>query len=398
MFKLAYAIGTFCILALSSAPAWAGPDEDVRDAALAEAKTSRSEGWPQQRCYAGVSFFNNVIAKGNGNLLAGDEMLYISSTHVDGKTSDEIREVLADIPPQTTVVVQVRRGQEVVDVQQPCGNIADYQNAYLNALDFAGKKDWYDCIDALSADGADIRYLTLRARCARVSRKADEYPIQQWIDTAAEETVSIGQYAGDDRYGIADNILKSRIEISRPVYESLVGRIQSWDSGETWDQVQPDYDAMRRAAEGGVLGRLIDPQSAMIELPYDFIYGTWSPAFSGYKIDGFMTCGSVNAKNRMGGYTGATTFISVIDRAGFEKFTDMDDPTAQYIRPVEAGCASLVKKLNYVGNIQSQEPAARLVESQGSSVADQLSKLAELHASGALTEEEYEAAKARVLE
>lgn len=384
-------------LLLAPTAAIAGPDEDLRDAAQAEAAKLRAEGWPKERCYAGVSFFNNTVAEGNGTILAGDELLYIGDTNVEKATTVEIQEALGSIPPNGLITVQVRRDGQVQNLNQQCGNLADYQRPYLEALDYAGRKKWYECIDALASRPDDAFYLNLRARCARVSRKADEYPIQQWIDKGYRRSIAMGAYATENWYGVAAALLKGRFDVSPSVYENLVEEVKGWDDGKTWTSVQPDYNAMRRAAERGVKSRLIDPQSAVIEMPYDFIYGSWSPAFTGTRFEGFMTCGTVNAKNRMGGYTGSTYFISVIDEAGFEKYTDMDSSTSEYLRPVDNACAQLVKKLKYVGD--QFEPSVEAASSNTGklSMAQELEKLAELHASGALSDEEYAAAKARVL-
>jgi hypothetical protein len=389
----AIAAAIFCV----STAAIAGPDEDMRDAARAEASKLRGQGWPKERCYAGVSFFNNVVAEGNGTILAGDELLYIGETSVEKATTEEIGKILGSIPPGGSIVIQVRRNNEVEKISLKCGSLADYQRPYLEALDFAGNKKWYECIDALASRPDDTFYLNLRARCASVSRKAAEYPIQQWMEQGYRRSIAMGAYNPDSWYGIAASLLKGRFEISPKVYDSLVEQVKGWDDGKTWATVQPDYTVMRRAAERGVKSRLIDPQSAIIEMPYDFIYGSWSPAFTGARFEGFMTCGTVNAKNRMGGYTGSTYFISVIDGAGFEKYTDMDSATSEYFRPVDDACSQLVEKLKFVGDQFEQTVDAAGSNADKPSIAQELEKLAQLHASGALSDEEYAAAKARVL-
>lgn len=209
--------------------------------------------------------------------------------------------------------------------------------------------------------------------------------------------IAMGAYAKDSRLELAKALLKTRFDASPTTYAGLTTEVKAWDAGKTWSQIQPNYAAMKQAAERGVKGRLIDPQSAVIEMPYDFIYGTWSPAFTGSRFEGFMTCGTVNAKNRMGGYTGSTYFISVIDETGLEKYTDMDSSTSEYLRPVDNGCAQLVKKLNYVGDTVSSGNGINSQTTTVPSMAQELEKLANLHAKGALSDEEYAAAKSRVL-
>jgi hypothetical protein len=375
----------------------AGPDEIMRDSARAEAAKLRSEGWPRDRCYVGVNLFNNTVIAGNGKLLPNDKLLFINATNVEKDTTDELGKVLNSLPPNIPITVQVRRGREIVNVEQPCGNGADYERPYLKALDLAGEKKWYDCVDALAGKPDDALYLNLRARCARVSRKASEYPVQQWVDTTARHAVAMGAFAQDNWKRVATALLKARMDVSPSIYESLVADVKAWDGGKTWDTVQPDLAAMREAAERGVKNRLIDPQSAIIEMPYDFIYGTWTPAFTGTSFEGYMTCGTVNAKNRMGGYTGSTFFISVVDETGFEKYTDMDSATLEYIRPVDNACAQLTPKLKLVGPVDRAQSSAETPQILKPSMAQELEKLAELHSKGTLSDLEYAAAKARVI-
>ncbi len=377
--------------------AFAGPDEDLRDAALAEAAKLRAQGWPKERCYTGVSFYNNTLVEGNGNILAGDKLLYINSTRLEKATTDEVTKALEIIPPNVKLALQVDRNGTAINLEQQCGNLADIQRPYLQALDLAGKKKWYECIDALAGRPNDPLFLDLRTRCARVSRKANEYPIQEWIDKSMRKNIAMGTYAKDSRLELAKALLKSRFDASPSTYASLTAEVKAWDSGKTWSQIQPDYARLKQAAVRGVKGRLIDPQSAIIEMPYDFIYGAWTPAFTGSRYEGFMTCGTVNAKNRMGGYTGSTYFISVIDESGVEKYTDMDSTASEYLRPVDSACVQLVKKLNYVGDFASTDSGSNSPSVAVPSMAQELEKLADLHAKGALSDEEYAAAKARVL-
>lgn len=375
----------------------AGPDEDVRDAARLEAEKFRNEGWPKSSCFADVRFRGDRIVYGNGTLLAGDRLINVNYNSVSGLDDEAIGELIAESAPGDTLEVDLERRGQVLTISQPCGDLAEYQGTYLQALDFAGRKKWYDCIDALDGRPMDAFYLELKIRCARVSRKADKYPIEQWRSDAFGYVVAVGKYDVESRWRVADALLKARIELPRASYNQYVEEVVSWDDGETWQSVQPDYSAFRRAAEQGVRGRLIDPQSAIIEMPFDFIYGSWTPAFSRTRYVGFMTCGTVNARNRMGGYTGRTSFISVIDEAGFEKFTDMDSATAEYVRPVDASCARLADKLNLAPAVEQEQIAETSSAAAPQSISAELEALATLHASGALSDEEYAAAKARVL-
>lgn len=68
----------------------------------------------------------------------------------------------------------------------------------------------------------------------------------------------------------------------------------------------PKYRAL---AEAAILDKLVDPDSAKFRWPYDFTYGEWRTP---KKYEGYLTCGMVNARNRMGGFTGFQYFAVVI--------------------------------------------------------------------------------------
>lgn len=78
------------------------------------------------------------------------------------------------------------------------------------------------------------------------------------------------------------------------------------DFGQT-----PDWESYKQIGNAALLASLVDPDSAKIEWPYVAVSGTLK-AFLGKKRSGFFTCGLVNAKNRMGGYTGSVFFLIMI--------------------------------------------------------------------------------------
>ena len=379
-------------LLIASSPALAGPDEELRDASRTEAAKLRADGWPTTRCFVGIWFEDGVVVGGNGTILPGDRLIQVNAVPVS--TAESVAKAFATAAPGTTITIKLTRADQQLSVQQQCGNLAEYQQAYLAALDLAAQKKWYECIDALAGHAEDPTFLWLRVRCARVSRKAADYPIQEWVDKSVRVNIARGRYATAEWPRFAESLLKARFDLSPSVYADLVQEVKAWDNGKSWTGVQPDLALLRSAAERGLKSKLIDPQSAIVEMPFDFIWGTWTPAFSKTGFEGFMTCGSVNAKNRMGGYTGATSFISVVADKGIERFTDMDSGTSQYFRPVDNACLSLAKKLTYVGGTNA---ATNPTASARPSVSEELEKLAKLHASGALSAEEYAVAKSRVL-
>lgn len=74
----------------------------------------------------------------------------------------------------------------------------------------------------------------------------------------------------------------------------------------------PDWQAFRERGERGVFSRLIDPDSAKIMWLGGYHKGGFQP-FLQRKVEGYVGCGLVNARNRMGGYTGDRAFVVVID-------------------------------------------------------------------------------------
>ena len=74
----------------------------------------------------------------------------------------------------------------------------------------------------------------------------------------------------------------------------------------------PDWATFRQMAETDVAARLIDPESARFSWSGGYYKGAFKPFLSA-RVTGYVACGLVNAKNRMGGYTGYGSFVVVID-------------------------------------------------------------------------------------
>lgn len=74
----------------------------------------------------------------------------------------------------------------------------------------------------------------------------------------------------------------------------------------------PTWEVYRRIAEADIAGRLIDPESARIEWLGGFFKGEFKP-FLAARVSGYVACGVVNARNRMGGYAGKSSFVVVLD-------------------------------------------------------------------------------------
>lgn len=88
--------------------------------------------------------------------------------------------------------------------------------------------------------------------------------------------------------------------------------------------------------DDAVKARLKDPDSATFEWPNEFRGGGYTPLAHGH-VNGYFTCGSVNAKNGYGGYVGKTAVIVVVSN-GSVQYVDLDQ--GPYF-PIAAECAEI---------------------------------------------------------
>jgi len=153
------------------------------------------------------------------------------------------------------------------------------------------------------------------------------------------------------------------------------------------------WRVMREVVENAVSRRLIDPQSAQFEWPFGFSVGWWKP-FLQKRVHGFVTCGYVNSKNRMGGYVGRTAFAAVINDGAV---TYLDIGTGRDFDPVSASCAKTAQSGFFQPAPTEMLASEPQVPKEAGSLADELTKLVKLRESGVLTAAEFEAAKAKLL-
>lgn len=74
----------------------------------------------------------------------------------------------------------------------------------------------------------------------------------------------------------------------------------------------PGWERYRQVAEASVTATLFDPQSAQIHWAGLYHKGFFKP-FLQPRVEGYVACGVITARNRLGGYVGAHTFVVVID-------------------------------------------------------------------------------------
>jgi hypothetical protein len=84
---------------------------------------------------------------------------------------------------------------------------------------------------------------------------------------------------------------------------------------------------------------LKDPDSAQFTWPNGFVQGWYRPLF-GKRYEGWITCGTVNAKNSYGGYIGRAAAVGVIS-GGAVVETNIDDASAQYGTSVAEACKKI---------------------------------------------------------
>lgn len=149
----------------------------------------------------------------------------------------------------------------------------------------------------------------------------------------------------------------------------------------------PDWAKVKEQGESSLKQGLFDPTSAIITYTSGFQWGFAKPII-GRKRWGWVACGNINAKNRMGGYVGATNFTIYADPAGGGVYAMMSDP--------DFGTCMNGQK----AELQPELRNAVAVESTANGrlgVAEELTKLADLKAKGIITEEEFQAQKAKLL-
>lgn len=86
---------------------------------------------------------------------------------------------------------------------------------------------------------------------------------------------------------------------------------------------EPNKSVIVAQAEARMRSGLKDPESAKFEWPNGFIAGAHQP-LGAMPIYGWITCGTVNARNSYGGYVGAQALLLVVQN-GQIVFSDMDN-------------------------------------------------------------------------
>lgn len=159
---------------------------------------------------------------------------------------------------------------------------------------------------------------------------------------------------------------------------------------------EPNFGSMREIAERAVRARMVDPSSSQFEWPYGFVNGEWKRLFA-KRVPGWITCGFVNSRNRMGGYVGRTAFVVVFDDMATMKLLDIGDSSKDFDL-VGMGCQ---KTANSFPSPQPGMFAAETIAEPGAErgmlVADEIAKLGNLRDKGLISDAEFDAQKRKLI-
>jgi hypothetical protein len=143
----------------------------------------------------------------------------------------------------------------------------------------------------------------------------------------------------------------------------------------------PNWAQVRQESESALKATMFDPSSAQIEWTRGFEWGFYKPLFEARQF-GWIGCGFLNGKNRMGGYVGAKEFVIVYDgkvqRADFNPI------------PV-IPCQSSSDHPLPAAFLDAASPSGPV------SVADEIAKLGVLRDKGLLTDQEFQLQKSKIL-
>ncbi len=375
----------------------------VKDQAKSMAAVLRQAGEPMDRCSLGAKLVDGPIVtsvSAGTPLQLGDRLLTLNKIDVAGNTGDSVVRILRGIRPGSSVEITVERSSAEKNLTLVCENSRPYIEAMLSGLDAAGRGKFDECAAAvnqrqdLGAYGAGMI-----VQCKSLTKSPNEHDLASLGYEATKLAIAEAHWAPNLRPAVINGLRQAQGAISRQLgdasFQKLVEATNQWPGGETmFKQSEPNMGQFRRVAEQAVVSRLIDPESARIEFPYGFMSGTWKPLFQ-KRIEGYWTCGRVNAKNRMGGYTGSTSFVVVLSPSAAIEYVELG--TGKDFDLLSGQCANSVKLLPPAPAEFSSSSSGQGANAAGS-IADEIKKLMDLKESGALTDDEFQAAKQRVLD
>lgn len=395
-------VAAFSIAMLSfPAAAIAGPRGDLKREASDAVEKLRDSGEPKDRCGLGVNLSEGgvvVSIEEISSFRRGDRLISLGEMDVSQMGSEEISEELREILPDARLEVGVLRDNETATISAICQNSRPSFEFILEGLDYARRRKFDDCANHFSsAPNPTTQTKGYALRCASVSRNSEQHDVAALARDAISSVLRDATWAPEKRE-VSLTGLRAFQRIIEEKYgedsfSALIAITREWPNGENaWEDSEPDWTLMKANAERALAEKLIDPSSAEVTWPHGFILGTYKP-FLQSGIDGYITCGTVNARNRLGGYVGRRYSIVVMDENAQALHADMG--TGDDIDFVTMQCE------NSVSNLPAPQWSEVEIVSQSSNaeptLAQQLRDLADLHESGVLTDEEFSAAKEQLL-
>jgi hypothetical protein len=372
----------------------------IRDGARQSAAILRAVGEPKDRCSLGVQFENKRVVEvfGQTNLQVGDRFLEVGGKEGEALTDEGIVSILRTTQPDAQIEVKVDRFGANLQINVKCQNSKPYYEDTLPLLDLVAKGRWDECRTKGSQSQFDhLDLLRLRAICTEFSRGDQTVEKARIAYQVLRSTILATSRLPDKQKALVETLRGSETTINAGLgnarYLELVALVKAWPGGTSlWASTEPDWDKIKISVEQSLRSTLVDPDSGKFEWTHGFVLGQWRPAFR-EPIEGYWTCGRVNARNRMGGFTGFGSFVVVVGPNGGIRFSQMDNgPNDNW---VELACSNSTRFL---------PPPTQLIRAtvpveSGSapSIAGEIERLVRLRDSGALTDAEFNAAKSKLL-
>ena len=394
-----------CVTAVLSWPAHAQTERGPFIEAMRQSvEQTKARGEPADRCSLGFQAGDDgrvLLVFANTQVKPGDVIKTINAVSLQGKGARQFSNTLRGIGPTAVVPVQVERGGTISLHQMTCANARSYNGVLAAAQEAASKKDFKACVAQMRTLPPTIlsqwnfRYTAVNCamHAKSISKSEEVDQVYGWVDALVREAT----FVAEERDMAVRAVQSSgayfnqngRSDLHSKLAASLDGMYKTAGLSRP---TGPSWGKFRQTAEAQIRGRLVDPDSAQFEWPHGFTYGTWKP-FLSKRVEGYWTCGRVNARNRMGGYTGSTAFVVVMPDESSVTFVDIGDATSKYDL-LQTQCE---KSVHFLPPAPPELTQAGVASQPLTSIADEIEKLAGLRDRGILSQAEFEAQKAALL-
>jgi hypothetical protein len=244
--------------------------DQVRNQAAAINAQMHALGEPRDRCSLGANIHNGpVVIRTNTNtvLKPGDRLVVVNHISVADKSPDDVIAHLREIAPTAEIPVTVDRDGQLVDLDVTCVNARQTIEPMMNAIGFAAKGKFDDCVNAISQmTDVDTRTAMVKVQCAAVSRNAKKYDVPAMLAQVMTMAIEDARYAASMRPEVVQQLHNVEGTITQGLgaarFQSLVAMTKAWPGGE------------RLFEESGPTGQC---SVAMLKLRYVLASSTPSP-------------------------------------------------------------------------------------------------------------------------